>query len=97
MWHCPRSSRSRRRIDAIFDLERTIDGVPHEQRRTVRHDKKSIRALGSPTCGHALPTIRCPVSSNSCLGNVAAELVILSICAISSFAGCSTCSTSASP
>jgi len=28
-----------RRIDAIFDLERTINGLPHEQRRTMRQDK----------------------------------------------------------
>jgi transposase len=28
-----------RRIDAIFDLERTINGLPHEQRRTTRQDK----------------------------------------------------------
>ena len=27
-----------RRIDAIFDLERTINGLPHEQRRTTRQD-----------------------------------------------------------
>jgi transposase len=28
-----------RRIDAIFDLERTINGLPHEQRRATRQDK----------------------------------------------------------
>lgn len=28
-----------RRIDAIFDIERTINGLPHEQRRVVRQDK----------------------------------------------------------
>lgn len=28
-----------RRIDAIFDLERTINGLPHEQRRTARQDR----------------------------------------------------------
>ena len=27
-----------RRIDAIFDLERTINGLSHEQRRTTRQD-----------------------------------------------------------
>ena len=28
-----------RRIDAIFDLERAINGLPHEQRRATRQDK----------------------------------------------------------
>jgi transposase len=28
-----------RRIDAIFDLERSINGLPHEQRRTMRRDQ----------------------------------------------------------
>jgi transposase len=32
-----------RRIDAIFDLERTINGLPHEQRHATRQDK--IRPL----------------------------------------------------
>jgi hypothetical protein len=32
-----------RRIDAIFDLERTINGLPHEQRRDTRQSK--IRPL----------------------------------------------------
>jgi len=47
-----------RRIDALFEIERTINGESAERRRAVRHNQRSIGDPKASSIGSSSGTVR---------------------------------------